>query len=280
MGSREKYLIVNADDFGYFHCVSRGILELASLGVVTATGIMANGTDFRTARETTTGGSLDYGVHLNLTYGVPLTAEMARAVAGWGGRFPSKSRMALAILSGRIGLSDVEREWRAQIQCCLDEGVPLRFLNSHEHIHMLPPLYRLAKRLAREFSIDHVRHTQPEWGFPLGVAAMVRNAVMQSCNILNPRFRGERTPRLVGLNRSGKLDIEYLDRLFSGFSSGKIYELMCHPGHLDSAEIRDPRLLAYHRWEQEFELLSSSSFLELCQKYHVHLVGYGNLPKG
>ncbi len=36
-------MIVNADDFGYFDNVCRGILEAAEKGVVTATGVMANG---------------------------------------------------------------------------------------------------------------------------------------------------------------------------------------------------------------------------------------------
>ena len=35
-------LIVNADDYGYFDCVSKGILESASRGIVTATGVFAN----------------------------------------------------------------------------------------------------------------------------------------------------------------------------------------------------------------------------------------------
>ena len=35
------YLIVNADDYGYFSCVSRGILDAVCDGIVTATGVLA-----------------------------------------------------------------------------------------------------------------------------------------------------------------------------------------------------------------------------------------------
>ena len=37
--SRYSYLIVNADDYGYHDCVSKGILSAARQGIVTATGI-------------------------------------------------------------------------------------------------------------------------------------------------------------------------------------------------------------------------------------------------
>lgn len=280
MESAAKYLIINADDFGYFDCVSRGIMDLASQGVVTATGIMANGSHFDACLETISAVSaLDLGVHLNITYGTPLTGRMASLVEQWGGRFPGKYQMGLGILSGRIGICDIEREWRAQIVRCLDSGITLRFLNSHEHIHMLPPLYRMVQRLAREFSIHHVRYTGTEWGLPLGAAAVARNMVMQICNTMITRPREVTAIRLLGLNRSGKLDSGYLHQIFSGLSPGGIYELMCHPGHLDSTEIKDSQLLSYHRWEQELDLLGSPRLPELCQQHDVRLVGYRNLPK-
>lgn len=35
-------LIINADDYGYFTCVNRGILAAAKAGAITATGVLAN----------------------------------------------------------------------------------------------------------------------------------------------------------------------------------------------------------------------------------------------
>ena len=96
------YLIVNADDYGYFRCVSRGILKAAAHGIVTATGVFANATPFAEhaawLREYDT---LDVGVHLNLTEGMPLTTELQSRLARWSGRFPRKFAMASAIVTGR-----------------------------------------------------------------------------------------------------------------------------------------------------------------------------------
>ena len=151
-------LIVNADDYGYFRCVSKGILQAATHGIVTATGVFATAPQFAEhAAWLRDCEALDVGVHLNLTDGNPLTNDMRKALARWSGRFPAKFSVAMAIVSGAIGIDDVRLEWRAQIERCLEAGLRVSFLNSHEHLHMLPALFPVASALAGEYGIAHVR---------------------------------------------------------------------------------------------------------------------------
>ena len=97
------YLIVNADDYGYFRSVSKGILRSASDGIVTATGMFANADHFdEQAAWLRDFDAIDVGVHLNLTEGLPLTSELAARLSRTSGRFPRKSPMAIAILSGSM----------------------------------------------------------------------------------------------------------------------------------------------------------------------------------
>src|SRR5947208_16982982 len=97
------HLIVNADDYGYFPCITRGILYAARLGVVTATGVLANSSgldeQFQWLRPFP---QLDCGVHLNLTSGLPLTSAMAGKLDRWQGQFPGVFAMARSIQLGRI----------------------------------------------------------------------------------------------------------------------------------------------------------------------------------
>ena len=103
------YLIVNADDYGYFRCVSKGILRAAAEGIVTATGVLSNATDFAEhAARLRECDALDVGVHLNLTDGVPLTAKLRNGLSRGTGRFPGKFRMAGAILAGIVKTEDVQ----------------------------------------------------------------------------------------------------------------------------------------------------------------------------
>jgi predicted glycoside hydrolase/deacetylase ChbG (UPF0249 family) len=266
-------LIINADDYGYFPCISKGILEAASSGAVTATGILANSPDLKAQLEwLDTVDDLNLGVHLNLTFRQPLTSAMTEKLVHLDGCFPGAYSMNLMLLTGKIGIDDVRGEWRAQIEAC--QRKKLLFLNSHEHIHMLPVLFPLALELAREYDIPYVRVTQAEWLAPFGFPALIRNTLMQAMQTINQRRFKVKTPIFLGLSRSGKLNYDYLVTIFSKLKPGENYELMCHPGRFDPAEVSDPRLSSYHDWDGELALLQSPKVHALYEKFGIRLSHY------
>jgi len=271
-------LIVNADDYGYFQCVSKGILKSASEGIVTATGVLATAPDFPgDAALLRNCEALDVGVHLNLTDGTPLTNGMAKALSRWSGRFPGKFAVTMAILSGEIRIEDVRLEWRAQIERCLDAGLHVRFLNSHEHLHMLPPLFPVASALAAEFGIAHLRFptTRLAWGVTGG--AFLRSVIMKALATINRRRVTVPAAHFLGMETSGRLDLPYFENNIPRLRAGRIYELMCHPGQCDAQEVSDPRRLRCHDWAGEFRVLTSGAVRELLQRYRVRLIGYRHL---
>ena len=276
---RVTRLIVNADDFGYFECVSRGILQGAKSGSITATGIMANCPDFQERVSWLSSVEhVDAGVHLNVTYGYPLSKTMASKLSFNQGKFVGKFEVVKALLKGTLEVPSILEEWRWQIDKCQASGIQLYFLNSHEHLHMLPPLFEGTHRLAEEFAIPFVRFSSTEWKGRLTFAGLVRNVLMESMNIVNKTKNDVSTPhKMVGLNESGCLNLHYLERIVPAMDSEHIYELMCHPGFFDAKEITDQKLLQYHRWEEELDALLSSEFASLCAKYRVQLAGYRNL---
>ena len=270
-------LVVNADDFGYFDQVSRGIIDAAEQGRVTATGVMANGPALDQWLDRLKAlRSFSVGVHLNATLGRPLTVEMTHALAASDGAFPLKGALAASILLGRLSAATVINEWRAQIQRCVQAGLQLEFLNSHEHVHMLPALYPGVLSLAREFNIPHVRAPQPEWGPVWNLAACIRNGVFVTVKMLVPRPpRPE--PVLIGVSQSGQLDQAYCEWRFSRLRRGCSYELMCHPGWNDEVALRDPRLGAYHNWEGELQTLTSAEFSGFLRDNQISLASYADL---
>ena len=268
-------LIVNADDYGYFGCVSRGILEAARQGIVTATGVFANSPRFAECAEWLRAcPTLDAGIHLNLTYGVPLTKEMSARLGRWSGRFPGKFSIAFALLSGLFRPDHVRAEWRAQIERCLEFGLRVRFLNSHEHVHMLPSLSRVISELAAQYGIEHVRQTSCDlaWNSP---AALFRTAALKMVSAR--RGATAHGAEVLGLDVSGKLDRSYFERTIPHLRDGRLYELMCHPGRFDSDEVKDPRLLRYHDWEGELGTLLEPRVRALLDRYGVRLIGYRDL---
>lgn len=276
-GEEPVYLIVNADDYAYFPCVSRGILAVARAGIVTATGVLANAPRLDEQLGWLDSVDLDVGVHLNLTSGRPVAPAMRDRLRRWDGLFPGKEIMAGAILTGILSIATVEEEWNSQIESCRKRGVNLRFLNSHEHIHMLPPLFTVAKKLAKQHGIEHVRYTLggvPRRGT---VGAITRSLIIHCLGLLNRRQRAGTIPCL-GLGESGRLSVRHLDNMLPSLRRGGVYELMCHPGYLDRAEISDRRLLLYHDWEQELDVLTSGEVRGLLARHGVSIVGYRDLP--
>lgn len=266
-------LIVNADDYGYFPCVSRGIVEAAQASAITATGILANSPDLNTQLACLDAvPQLDLGVHLNLTFKQPLTTVMRDKLAHWNGCFPNAYTMSLLIVTGKISVAVVREEWCAQIEAC--QSKKLVFLNSHEHIHSLPVLFPLVLELAQAYKIPHVRLTQAEWLKPFTGAGLIRNTLMQTMQIFNQRHIKTPTPLFLGLNHSGKLNYDALSLMFSKLQAGQCYELMCHVGRFDAHEITDPKLLAYHDWEAELALLKSSDAQELYHRFNIQLSHY------
>lgn len=273
-----SHLIVNADDFGYAPGVNRGIVEAATAGIVTATGVFANAADLeqlaRTLEQTR---QLDTGVHLNLTHGEALTSDMRALLGKWNGCFPDKFSLVRMLFQKTMTLSTVEVEWRAQIQRCIDNGIEVRFLNSHEHVHMLPSLFSVAASLADGFEIPHVRFAVADWRGVGNAGAVFRNSLIAIAGRFAVRSTGTKAPAMLGLARSGKLDLPYLEKTLSSLKDQTIYELMCHPGRAAADEIDDPKLLRYHEWDRERRLLCSDAVKNMLGDNGIRLIGYRHL---
>jgi predicted glycoside hydrolase/deacetylase ChbG (UPF0249 family) len=180
----------------------------------------------------------------------------------------------MAVVSGAVKIDDVRREWRAQIERCFESGLSVRFLNSHEHVHMLPSLFPVASALAGEYGIAHVRFPIAEFGRGSSSASLLRSLIMRSLESINRRRLAAPAAHFLGLGTSGRLDLPYLERHVARLCAGRVYELMCHPGEFDAQEVSDPRLLRYHDWEGELRTLTGHAARELLQRHGVRLIGY------
>ncbi|HEX7963333.1 MAG TPA: ChbG/HpnK family deacetylase [Candidatus Saccharimonadales bacterium] len=84
-----KYLIVNADDFGYSPGVNKGIIEGHTNGIVTSTSVMVDAVAAHEAKELTKFPNLSIGLHFDAKEGNDVQAELERqiaqftAIVGW-----------------------------------------------------------------------------------------------------------------------------------------------------------------------------------------------------
>lgn len=73
-----KYLIVNADDFGYSYSVNKGIIEAHINGIVTATSVMVDSIGAHEATQLKKHPDLSVGLHFVVTDFTSVDAELER----------------------------------------------------------------------------------------------------------------------------------------------------------------------------------------------------------
>lgn len=289
-----KRLIVNADDFGLTEGVNRAILEGHQGGMITNASLLSNGAAFDSAAEAGVRiETLGVGVHLNLTDGRP-TCDPARvrSLLGSGDVFPgSPGVLARRVMRRETRLEEVESEWRSQIEKIVSAGVRVSHLDSHKHIHLLPPLFGVVIKLAREFHISCVRCPvepltsglgpfPPSRGNWPGATKqfMLARALSTLAAWQRKKLKGAGLcwpEHFFGLSQTGFLDARNLGQILRDLPDGTS-EMICHPGYADSALLATQTRLRSQR-ETELAALTQPGLKKLVAEMGIELISYGDL---
>lgn len=268
-------LIINADDYGYSPAVNRGIDDCINAGTVKATGILIHGDTHPDTFSRLTQTEVDVGVHLNLTYAQPLTPLMIRCLSSTTHR--DKGEIIKHLLRRHVGADAIDAEWAAQIETATAFSVRPVFLNSHEHLHMLPGLYQRVVGLAKRFNIPWIRRVDPEWSGPATPGHWPRNLALGGCALLTRTRRDRPLVRFRGLRCSGRLTRNYLMSLLPTLKNGQNYELMCHPGQPAPPSSVPDALTNYHYWEEERRLLADPALATEITNAGIKLCSFSDL---
>lgn len=75
-----RFLIINADDFGYSYSINKGVIEAIENGIVTSTSIMVDAIAADEAKDLTKYPNLSIGLHFELKEVVNVEAELERQI--------------------------------------------------------------------------------------------------------------------------------------------------------------------------------------------------------
>ena len=231
-----RSLIVNADDYGMCDGVSRGIRQSAS-GIVRSTTIMANLVTPQQLEALWDSG-LAAGIHLNLSYGPPLSPDYPRGLLNERGSMDKVRALDAATWQDERLLEAAIDEWRAQYLRLTSLGQPPTHLDSHHHTHMHPALLEAALSFAIELGLP-LRAFGPaatvarERGAP--IVDLFIDSYFGAANI-------DRESLLMQLAQAAVIIPE-----------GGSAELMCHPGIVDEVLLSDSSYV--HERETELEVL-------------------------
>jgi predicted glycoside hydrolase/deacetylase ChbG (UPF0249 family) len=268
--------VLCADDFGLTDGVSRGILELARMGRVSATSAMTNFPSWpRMAPELAPlRGRIAVGLHLTLTLGAPL-GPMPRLAPR--GALPTNRQLIAAALTGRVAPDEVAAEIERQLEAFEAAlGAPPDFIDGHQHVHVLPGIREpLLEALARRGRRPWLRDPSDRATSILrrGIAAPKALMVAALASGFARSARRARLETNAGFSGFSPFDPALAaERLFErAFQNlGRRPLVMCHPGHVDAElEALDPVVETRAR---ERCYLASDRFADLLRERNIELV--------
>jgi len=153
--------IFNADDFGISRGVNAAIIQAHKEGILNSTSLMINqkyaGEAIKAAEEMP---DLEVGLHINLTNEEPasspkdiplLVDEKGKLKNGF------VNLLLLSLTHPKDLAKQAEIEIRAQIGKYLQSGLKLAHLDSHRHVHLIPVIFKVVRKLQQEFGVDRIR---------------------------------------------------------------------------------------------------------------------------
>lgn len=261
-------LIVNADDFGQTAGINDAIEELYRAGALSSATLMAGGTHFDSAvRIARNNPGLGVGCHLVFVDGTPiLPAKAIPSLLGRDGRSfrTSLFEFAGAVTRGQIAAEHIALEAEAQIERLLSAGVQVTHVDSHKHTHLFPSVLAPVLSAARACGVRAMRRPfDTPWSARLAGAPWLRRMqlvllgrLQGSFNKLTADLRNEqRVPdATLGIAATGTLDTDGLRALLAAMPHDGVFELCCHPGHVD-AELESQRTRLRASRETEYGAL-------------------------
>ncbi len=274
--SRLRFVLC-ADDYGMTPAVSRGILEVAAAGRISAASAMSSMPDWERAARAwrSAAPAVDLGLHVVLTVGAPLGPMPRLAPAGV---LPPAARLVPTALARALPLDEIEAEIGRQIDAFVAcYGAPPVHVDGHQHVHALPGVRAalfaalrsrgLADALVRD-SADRLSRLAARGAMAAKatqvrtLTAGFRRAARRAGFALNDGFAGfsDFSPRRYGAD----LFASYLK------APGARHLVMCHPGHVDADLVAlDPVTEAR---EAEWAWLMSAEFVALLERRGAALV--------
>jgi predicted glycoside hydrolase/deacetylase ChbG (UPF0249 family) len=288
----KRYLIVTADDFGIGPATTQGILDLASRGLLTGTVLLVNSPHAEAAVRCwrQAGVPLELGWHPCLTLDRPvLPVRQVPTLVQPDGRFRQLGSFARGLCLRHICPGEIEAELRAQLQRFRDlVGRPPPLVNSHHHVQVFPPVGGILRNVLRQQRpLPYLRRVREPWSVLARVpGARGKRGFLSLLGRLDARrqcragFPGN--DWLAGVTDPPHVaDPAYLSRWLTRVP-GRVVELTCHPGHLDTTLIgrdcsaSDGLLL---RRVRELHLLRHASFPATCRQAGFSLLTPADLSK-
>lgn len=276
----KRFLIINADDYGWTSDISKACSNLVEKGALTSVSAMIGGEENPSAWKVFCDGhpSVSIGVHLNLSTGVPVSPLTLQSplVNFQTGMFKPINLNNFRSLLLSFNKKAILHEFDAQIESIKAAVKTISHLDTHHHIARFPTIALMLASIARRHGIQRVRT-------PLSFASLgltlSRRMVIETNRLIYVN-RELRCPSLR-FGMPSVVDWSSFESLFqlvirsSYWGEGCWAELSCHPS-LGRGVLNQSQSMEKRR-KMDYELLADERFAALVKRNDVYLKSYYDL---
>ena len=164
-----RKLVINADDFGMSKEVNEGIKKGIQAGVISNVSLLVNMPYFDDAVVfLKKNPQVSVGLHFNVTEGAPIShrSEVGSLVRE-DGNFYHWVGLIWILIRNKNVISEIKKEFHMQYEKLRRSVHKISYFDSHHHVHMFPPIFKLVLNFALKHNIRTIRGRSFKFALPL-----------------------------------------------------------------------------------------------------------------
>jgi len=276
-------IVINADDFGFTRGGNAAVFELARLGTVTSTTVMANMPYAGEAKGLLEIPQFTIGLHLNLTQGQPVQPpERVMTLVDSSGYFWDLKTLAGKAKKGQLDANEVDSEIEAQWETLRGiVGDAISHMDSHQGLNRIPFLFQRTLAFLRKRPLRAVRFYLKYYAIGSGASArfdrprlsqirryglrrLLVETYLKRQRVQLNRLAASPDGMLVSRSHDTRDLLRWLITAAPHGPENYVLEVPCHPAAdtvgLDGTKYVSERV-------EEYELLKSPAFIEASRRW-------------
>lgn len=218
-------IIINADDLGASKEMNSEIFDLMFRKLISSSTIMANGPAVEdAAKKAKNFPECSFGIHLNIIDFSALSSTNAlKALLDERGNFAGNQKLREIFITPSLSVA-IYIEFCAQVERLLSLGIKISHVDSHHHIHTIPRIFPILKRLQAKYGIRKVRISRNIYlpGYPVSKILLFKKKIYNF--MLRHYYSTKTTSGFCNL-------VEFYENAKTNNLKHKSVEIMVHPGN-------------------------------------------------
>jgi len=227
-------LIITADDFGLCESVNEAIVASYLNNNITNTSIMINMGDCQHNAHLLLKYSMNYGMHFSINRGTPFNKKST--LCDSDGNFFDRRTLFKKILNRKINKTDVEYEFKKQLELCKQNNLKISHIDSDNHVHFNPFIFNAIFPIIKEKKLSFRNLNPCFFNFKKGkrlvrqlIFLVLHNYIKKKFKIDHIMIKNKYFLSLYDIYDDFQYDEANYFKLLQNSLEKKTIELMVHP---------------------------------------------------